>query len=122
MRHYRPKKIIEVDCGFYSCLMIDVNNLFFESKISLSFIDPYPDLLLNLTNNEDDGKFRLIKSKLQDVPLSEFKSLSKNDILFLDSSHVSKFACDVNHYIFEILPILNKGVIIHIHDFFFFSS
>ena len=43
--------------------------------------------------------------------------LSKN-ILFIDSSHVSKTGSDVNHIYFEIIPRLKKGVVVHIHDIF----
>jgi hypothetical protein len=53
---------------------------------------------------------------LQDVPTSFFRELSENDILFIDSSHVAKTGSDVNDYFFRILPALNPGVIVHIHD------
>ena len=47
-----------------------------------------------------------------------FSKLEKNDILFIDSSHVSKTGSDVNFELFEIFPILNSGVWVHIHDMF----
>lgn len=37
-------------------------------------------------------------------------------MLFIDSSHVSRPFSDVNYELFEILPRLKKGVIIHFHD------
>ena len=39
--------------------------------------------------------------------------------MFIDSSHVSKLGSDVNYYLFNIFPLLKKGVIIHIHDIFY---
>lgn len=45
--------------------------------------------------------------------------LEENDILFIDSSHVSKIGSDVNHIFFEILPRLKRGVYIHFHDIFY---
>jgi len=45
-----------------------------------------------------------------------FEQLDENDIFFLDSSHVSKTGSDVNYLIFEILPALKPGVLVHIHD------
>jgi hypothetical protein len=45
-----------------------------------------------------------------------FERLEENDILFLDSSHVSKTGSDVNYYLFEILPVLKPGVLVHVHD------
>jgi hypothetical protein len=44
--------------------------------------------------------------------------LEENDILFIDSSHVLKIGSDVQYEYLEILPRLNKGVIVHIHDIF----
>jgi len=60
----------------------------------------------------------LIPKKVQDIPLSEFKKLSENDILFIDSSHVLKIGSDVQYLYLEVLPRLNKGVIVHAHDIF----
>ena len=47
-----------------------------------------------------------------------FAQLQENDILFIDSTHVSKLNSDVNRIIFNILPALKKGVLIHFHDIF----
>jgi hypothetical protein len=50
------------------------------------------------------------------VNLEIFKQLDRNDILFIDSTHVSKTGSDVNFILFEILPLLKSGVLIHFHD------
>ena len=42
--------------------------------------------------------------------------LRANDILFIDSSHVSKAGSDLNHIVFELLPRLQPGVLVHFHD------
>jgi hypothetical protein len=115
--HYRPNMVIEVGCGYSSLLSMYVNKNHFQDKIKLLFIEPYPSELLNkgiayYKNAE------LIQEKVQDVDITIFTELKQNDILFIDSSHVSKIGSDVNHIIFEILPRLNSGVIIHFHDIF----
>jgi hypothetical protein len=51
--------------------------------------------------------------------LDVFESLEKNDILFIDSTHVSRVDSDVNRALFEILPRLKSGVFVHFHDVFF---
>ena len=51
--------------------------------------------------------------------MSVFEKLEENDILFIDSSHVSKMDSDVNFLFFEILPRLKSGVYIHFHDVFY---
>lgn len=50
-----------------------------------------------------------------------FQCLGENDILFIDSSHVSKFIVDVNSIFFKILPKLKRGVYIHFHNIFSFK-
>jgi hypothetical protein len=44
------------------------------------------------------------------------EQLTANDILFIDSSHVSKAGSDVNHIVFELLPRVQAGVLVHFHD------
>ncbi|MBA2743875.1 MAG: hypothetical protein H0U43_06130 [Chthoniobacterales bacterium] len=55
---------------------------------------------------------------MQEVDTSVFMSLQSNDILLIDSTHVSKLGSDVNYIFFEILPKLETGVCVHIHDIF----
>jgi hypothetical protein len=58
----------------------------------------------------------LIEKRVQDVPLATFEALGENDVLFIDSSHVSKIGSDVNRLYFDVIPALAPGVLIHIHD------
>ena len=60
----------------------------------------------------------VIEKPVQDVPLDLFRGLEANDILFIDSSHVSKIGSDVNFLFFEVLPILKPGVFVQVHDIF----
>jgi hypothetical protein len=119
IRHSQPRKIIEVGTGYSSCLVLDTNELFFNNSIETVFIQPYPELFLSLIKPMDKERITLIPQRLQDVPLSAFESLKAQDILLIDSSHVSKIGSDVNHLFFEILPALNTGVLIHFHDIFY---
>jgi hypothetical protein len=59
---------------------------------------------------------RLIEKRVQEVPLEVFAELGDGDVLFIDSSHVSKIGSDVNRLYFDVLPALSRGVHIHIHD------
>lgn len=118
IRHYTPKRIIEIGSGFTSGLMMDVNERFFDNKIDITFIEPYPELLRSRMSKEDRKRYEIIPKKVQDVPLKVFRKLKAGDILFIDSTHVSKFNSDVNYELFDILPIINSGVIIHFHDVF----
>jgi hypothetical protein len=118
IRHYKPKRIIEIGSGFTSSLMLDTRELF-KQDIELTFIEPYPALLKSLFKGSDESNCKIIDTKVQRVPVELFKSLEKNDILFIDSSHVSKTGSDVNYELFSIIPELNDGVIIHVHDIFY---
>lgn len=116
LRHFKPKKVIEGGSGFTSALMLDVDDKFTKNQTRFTFIEPFPERLLSLLRDDDLERCQIIKKNLQDVPLSTLRSLEANDILFIDSSHVSKIGSDVNFILFEILPALNSGVLIHFHD------
>ena len=119
IRHLRPRRIVEVGSGHSSCLTLDVNDLYFDGGIECTFIEPYPELLLSLLNDGDKASLRLVAKDLQEVPLSTFAELAADDILFIDSTHVSKVGSDVNYIVFEVLPALAPGVCVHIHDVFY---
>ncbi|MCX7013088.1 MAG: class I SAM-dependent methyltransferase [Candidatus Sumerlaeota bacterium] len=112
----RPKRIIEVGCGYSSCVILDANEQFFDHSINVLCIDPHPELLLSLITEEDKARIRLAPNRVQDVDLREFDALEANDILFIDSSHVAKVGSDVNRLLFEVLPRLAQGTHVHFHD------
>lgn len=118
LHHLRPKKIIEIGCGYSSLLTFDVvrNELRGETKITL--IDPYPELAIALIGAERLASATLIGDKVQNVATDLFRELNAGDLLFIDSTHVAKAGSDVLHDYFTILPALKPGVIIHIHDIF----
>jgi hypothetical protein len=114
--HLRPRRIIEVGCGCSSAAMLDINESVFDGQIQLTFIDPDTSRLEPLLRPKDRKQVSLLVKEVQDVPLSVFSELGPNDVLFIDSSHVSKIGSDVNRLFFHILPSLQPGVCIHIHD------
>ena len=118
IRHFSPSRIIEAGSGYSSAAMLDINEKTFNNSIDVLLVEPYPVNLENLTAGFPKN-FKIIPEFIQKVPLDTFKSLVKNDILFIDSTHVSKAGSDVNYILFEILPVLNEGVIIHFHDVFY---
>ena len=122
MRHFRPQQIVEVGSGFSSAMMLDTAELFLNSSIKMTFIEPFPEERLTqlLANRKASLPYRLLTSRLQDVTEQPWADLKENDILFIDSSHVSKCGSDVNRLFFEILPQLAPGVIVHVHDIFAF--
>lgn len=119
IRHLEPRCIVEVGSGFSSCVTVDTNRLFFDNTIQCTFIEPYPDILNALLPESDRERVTLIQQKVQKVDLNVFRQLHAGDILFVDSTHVSKIGSDVNRLLFDVLPILDDGVFIHFHDIFY---
>lgn len=118
MRLARPRRVIEVGSGWSSCAMLDTNEQFLGNQALITCIEPFPELLLHLISEADRAKLRLLPQRVQDVPLAEFEALAAGDMLFVDSTHVSKLGSDVNHLVFSVLPRLASGVLVHFHDIF----
>lgn len=116
IRYFKPGKIIEIGSG-YSTLMaknaIDKNKNEDKSyECEHMCIEPYEMSWLESKN------VKVIRTKVEDIDTSFFRQLGPNDILFIDSSHIIRPQGDVLFEYLEILPVLNKGVIVHIHDIF----
>ena len=90
--------------------------MFFDNAIKCTFVDPYPEALLSLIPGDVADGLDIIRKPVQDIPLSTFQELRAGDILFVDSSHVSKIGSDVNHLLFHVLPALAPGAFVHFHD------
>lgn len=116
LREARPQRVIEVGSGFSSAAMLDLNERVFGGAIQFTFIDPDMKRLRPLLRPDDERRATLIEKRVQEVPLAAFAALGGNDVLFIDSSHVSKIGSDVNRLFFDVLPALAPGVLIHIHD------
>lgn len=113
IRHFKPNLIIEVGAGNSTRLASMAAEKNANTKITA--IDPF---VRDLRKIDIPKSVNFIEKPVQSVSLSVFEELSENDILFIDSSHVSKTGSDVNFLYLEVLPILKPGVIIHIHDIF----
>ncbi len=117
VRYYKPTRIIEIGSGFSTLVTAQAirKNMEDDTEYDCDFvsIEPYPNDILK---SGVPGLSRLIEKDLQNVDISEFTSLSENDILFIDSSHVLTIGSDVQYEYLEIIPRLQQGVIVHVHD------
>jgi len=118
MRHFKPKRIIEVGSGYSSGLMLDCVDLGRCMDVELTFIEPYPERLNRMMGILRPVTCKVHNEFIQKVDPQIFRGLEKGDFLFIDSSHVSKAGSDLNHIVFEILPLLQRGVLVHFHDIF----
>jgi predicted O-methyltransferase YrrM len=116
VRFLKPSKVIEVGAGM-STLVFDgalaANEHHDGRHGKLVTIDPYPT---QAVEHLPADRRKLIASEVEAVPLSEFGSLGRGDILFIDSSHVVRTGGDVNFLYLDVLPRLVSGVVVHIHD------
>jgi uncharacterized UPF0146 family protein len=116
IRLKKPKRIIEVGSGFstkIARLALEANEREDpEYACDHILIEPYEhDWLEGLG-------ITVIREKVENTEIQMFSSLAAGDILFIDSSHVIRPRGDVVFEYLDILPALDVGVIVHIHDIF----
>src|SRR4051794_19149471 len=111
IRHFQPKRVLEVGSGFSS--RITAKALLANGAGELICIEPYPEEVLRRGFH---ALKQLIEKPVQQVDLELFEALKKDDVLFIDSSHVVRIGGDVDFLFLEVLPRLQPGVIVHVHD------
>lgn len=119
IRHARPRRVIEIGSGWSTIVTshaLALNGTEHGLPGELIAIEPEPAAYLA---RWDARRVSVLAKKVQEVELALFESLEANDVLFIDSSHVVRIGSDVNHEVFQILPRLKQGVLIHFHDIFF---
>jgi predicted O-methyltransferase YrrM len=116
LRHLRPARVVEVGSGFSSALMLDTAERFLDAAPELVFIEPFPGRLQGLLRDADKDRVTLLSQPVQDVDRAVFDRLEPGDVLFIDSSHVTKVGSDVNLLLLEVVPRLRPGVHVHVHD------
>ena len=116
IRAVRPRRIIEIGSG-YSTLL--ATRAIQKNKIDDAgyqcdhiCIEPYEQDWLEATGAT------VIRERVENVGTSLFQQLGKDDILFIDSSHIIRPGGDVLFEYLELLPSIRKGVIVHVHDIF----
>jgi len=116
IRFYKPRRLIEVGSGHSTLLAASAiranRNADPQYKCRHICIEPYEAPWL------DSLDIELIREPVERMDVQIFNQLERNDILFIDSSHVIRPQGDVLYEYLEILPTLNTGVLVHVHDIF----
>jgi hypothetical protein len=116
IRHFKPKKLVEIGSGHSTLLAIKAieQNRIENKEYSCEHIciEPFENRWLEKTG------VKIMREQVENIKPKFFESLDKNDILFIDSSHMIRPQGDVLYEYQEILPVLKSGVVIHIHDIF----
>ncbi|MGO8906770.1 MAG: class I SAM-dependent methyltransferase [Solirubrobacteraceae bacterium] len=116
IRHLRPQLILELGSGQTTRVMAQAARENARDGVAtrLRALDPFPTAV----DDSLPGVTELLRAKAQDVPDEVFAELQAGDVLFVDTTHTVKIASDVNHIILRVLPLLNEGVLVHVHDIF----
>lgn len=115
IRHLKPGRVLELGSGFstlVSAAACSANRR--EGRpCQLIAVDPSPRITLQpapFLKIEDCGA--------ESLPLERYLELGPGDVLFIDSSHTVKLGSEVNFIVLEVLPRLQRGVVVHFHDIF----
>ena len=119
VRFSRPRRLIEIGCGWSSACALDTADLHLPGECDFTFIEPHTELLKKLLAKKGGPtRVQIMECGVQEVPPSTFELLVAGDILFIDSTHVLRTGSDVCYELFEILPRISSGVLVHFHDVF----
>lgn len=118
LRRFRPKRLVEVGSGHSSACSIETIDRYLGGEVEVSFVEPYPALLLKLLGDERAARCTIHATGVQDADPAVFTQLEAGDFLFIDSTHVMKTGSDVCHELFHVLPLIQPGVFVHFHDIF----
>jgi thymidine kinase/SAM-dependent methyltransferase len=108
IRHFQPRRIIEVGTGVSTLLAAEAAEQNDSTEI-IAIDSRMPELIANLPLVSAAER-----RPVEDLPASFFDQLEANDILSIDSSHVSRIGGDVNFLFLEVLPRLVPGVIVQV--------
>jgi hypothetical protein len=116
IRSIKPRRVFEVGSGNSTLMAIKAIRRNHEENPAYDCkhvcIEPYGASWL-----EESG-VSVVRRKIEDLDVEFFSELEDNDILFIDSSHIIRPQGDVLFEYLELLPTLNKGVVVHVHDIF----
>ncbi len=116
VRARKPARVIEVGGG-YSTLLVEMAIARNRAErpgrqFRHACIEPYENPWLERLGVE------MIRQRVEEVPEARFAELERDDLLFIDSSHMIRPQGDVLFEILQLLPSLKAGVIVHFHDIF----
>ncbi|MGB0507490.1 MAG: class I SAM-dependent methyltransferase [Pikeienuella sp.] len=102
----KPARIVEVGSGHSTRFMAAAAG----AETQITCIDPEPRAKFG------DLPVNWLRGVLDETHLPLFQTLEAGDVAFFDSSHLLVPGCDVDIIFNRILPILQPGVLVHIHD------
>ena len=111
VRYMKPRRIVEVGSGESTHVVKAALDDLGGGGTVHTVIEPY-------RASEVPASVKVLEVEVQTISLDVFDSLAAGDILIIDSSHVIMPYGDTLVELVTILPRLNSGVYVHIHDIF----
>ncbi len=113
VRLRRPRQILEIGSGSSTMIARAAlrRNAAEGAKGAITCFDPHSNL-------QDDDLITVERKAAQQISFDRISSLERNDILFIDSSHIAEIGSDVVFEILELVPRVAPGVHVHLHDIF----
>lgn len=118
VRSLRPRRVVELGSGYTTLLIGMAARRNAAEGVPTEHVayDPYPRA--HVLGETAPPPSRLEAIPATDVPMSVFTALEPGDVLFVDTTHTVKLGSDVNFILLEVLPRLQPGVVVHLHDIF----
>ena len=122
MRLYKTAQVLEIGSGestFQASLALDMNerdNATLTERRHHFCVEPYRNAAIQSLVSA--GKVTTVLTTVQKMPVDIADRLEAGDLLFIDSSHVVTPLGDTLFEYLLLLPRLNAGVLVHIHDIF----
>ena len=106
----KPNQFIEVGSGF-STQVAHLSKSIYSTDTQIVSIDPQPRTDIEQIVNVS------IRRPFETFDMDEIQ-IEPGDILFIDNSHRILPNSDAMVFFMEVLPALQKGVIVHLHDIY----
>jgi hypothetical protein len=105
----KPKIYLEIGSGYSTKFAAKAIRLNSPSTRIIS-IDPHPRAEV------DSLCDAVIREPLEECDMAVFDELSRDDVLFFDGSHRVLQNSDATVFFFDVIPRVEPGVYIHLHD------
>jgi len=116
IRKTKPRRILEIGSGYSTRMAvsaIEANRREDSAYVcDLTCVEPFCNPWLEQLDA------RIIRDRVEALGPEVFSELKAGDICFIDSSHIIRPGRDVLYLYLEVIPALNPGVNVHVHDIF----
>jgi predicted O-methyltransferase YrrM len=116
LRREKPARYVEVGSGLSTAYAWRAaqRNAAEGRPLEMTVLDPF----VSEATRSLSG-VQVLAQEAQDVPAEWYGRLAAGDVLFIDSTHIVRLDGEVPHLVLEVLPALNPGVLVHVHDVHF---